>query len=113
MLQYVATLREQLEQLAEEKTPEGLPRFGKLFPSKSFATQISLEEIANSHFYIDYLDNSRVLLAPTWEQTRIPLVLRMGSLPFCDQKISLSFEYFSTSVSSINMRKICPKCRGA
>lgn len=25
-LQYVATLREQLEQLAEEKTPEGLPR---------------------------------------------------------------------------------------
>jgi hypothetical protein len=25
-LQYVATLRELLEQLAEEKTPEGLPR---------------------------------------------------------------------------------------
>lgn len=25
-LQYVATLREQLEQLAEERTPEGLPR---------------------------------------------------------------------------------------
>lgn len=24
--QYVATLREQLEQLAEERTPEGLPR---------------------------------------------------------------------------------------
>lgn len=26
-LQYVASLRELLEQLAEEKTPEGLPRF--------------------------------------------------------------------------------------
>lgn len=25
-LQYVATLREQLEQLAEERTPDGLPR---------------------------------------------------------------------------------------
>lgn len=26
-VKYVATLREQLEQLAEERTPEGLPRF--------------------------------------------------------------------------------------
>ncbi|XP_010534531.1 PREDICTED: uncharacterized protein LOC104810051 [Tarenaya hassleriana] len=29
LMHYVATLREQLEQLAEEKTPEGLPRFPK------------------------------------------------------------------------------------
>ncbi|XP_068463947.1 uncharacterized protein [Phaseolus vulgaris] len=29
VLHYVATLREQLEQLAEEKTPEGLPRISK------------------------------------------------------------------------------------
>lgn len=28
ILQYVATLREQLEQLATEQTPEGLPRHG-------------------------------------------------------------------------------------
>nr|AFK34228.1 unknown [Medicago truncatula] len=29
LVHYVATLREQLEQLAEEKTPEGLPRISK------------------------------------------------------------------------------------
>nr|ACU19882.1 unknown [Glycine max] len=29
LVHYVATLREQLEQLAEERTPEGLPRISK------------------------------------------------------------------------------------
>ncbi|KAL9419747.1 hypothetical protein AB3S75_037499 [Citrus x aurantiifolia] len=29
LIHYVATLREQLEQLAEERTPEGLPRISK------------------------------------------------------------------------------------
>lgn len=42
-LQYVATLREQLEQLAEERTPEGLPRSASSFlsPSPFFASALS------------------------------------------------------------------------
>lgn len=41
-LQYVATLREQLEQLSEEKTPQGLPRFTY---SLSYWFTISIKKI--------------------------------------------------------------------
>jgi hypothetical protein len=42
-LQYVGTLREQLEQLTEERTPEGLPRSinSFLFPFHFFASALS------------------------------------------------------------------------
>ncbi|RWR78634.1 putative membrane protein [Cinnamomum micranthum f. kanehirae] len=58
LIHYVATLREQLEQLAEEKTPEGLPRISKVklneyseqietlaakLAAQSSAIQVSLE----------------------------------------------------------------------
>jgi hypothetical protein len=53
LMHYVATLREQLEQLSEEKTPEGLPRVTKAKVNEYYekieavASKIASQEVSH------------------------------------------------------------------
>ncbi|RYR79189.1 hypothetical protein Ahy_A01g004030 isoform B [Arachis hypogaea] len=59
LVHYVATLREQLEQLAEEKTPEGLPRISKATINEySLKIEAIASKLVNSEPDVQESDNN-------------------------------------------------------
>ncbi|CAA3011729.1 membrane fusion Use1 [Olea europaea subsp. europaea] len=89
LIHYVATLREQLEQLAEEKTPEGLPRISKAqlneYSEKieGIATKISTIESSEQFSQIPSLEisDTQILSKPEGESIHSPRGLRRRPVP--------------------------------